>query len=142
VREAWKLGYTEPDPRDDLSGTDVARKALILARTLGRRLELSDIGLESLYTHDVDSDDPAKFVDNLKALDPKFAELVAKAKHDGKVLRYVARIGRRTIRVGVEAVAVACRSAACTAPTTPSSSSRSATPRTRWSSPGRVPARA
>jgi aspartokinase/homoserine dehydrogenase 1 len=107
VREAWKLGYTEPDPRDDLSGTDVARKALILARTLGRRLELSDIGLESLYTHDVDSDDPAKFVDNLKALDPKFAELVAKAKHDGKVLRYVARIGRRAIRVGVEAVAIA-----------------------------------
>ena len=35
VREAWELGYTEPDPRDDLSGKDVARKALILARTLG-----------------------------------------------------------------------------------------------------------
>jgi len=107
VREAWKLGYTEPDPRDDLSGTDVARKALILARTLGRRLELSDIALESLYTREVDTDDPARFVDNLTALDASFAEKVAQAKRDGKVLRYVAKIARRGIRVGVEAVPVA-----------------------------------
>jgi len=107
VREAWKLGYTEPDPRDDLSGTDVARKTLILARTLGRRLELSDIALESLFTRDVDSDDPARFVDNLRALDAVFAERVAKAGRDGKVLRYVAKIGRRAIRVGVEAVPAA-----------------------------------
>lgn len=107
VRDAWKRGYTEPDPRDDLSGTDVARKALILARTLGRRLELSDIALESLYTRDVDSDDPARFVDNLTALDAVFAEKVAKAKHDGNVLRYVAKIGKRAIRVGVEAVPAA-----------------------------------
>ncbi|HYK00556.1 MAG TPA: bifunctional aspartate kinase/homoserine dehydrogenase I [Thermoanaerobaculia bacterium] len=107
VRDAWKLGYTEPDPRDDLSGTDVARKALILARTLGRRLELSDIALESLYTAEVDSEDPARFVENLTALDAVFAEKVARAKRAGKVLRYVARIGKRTIRVGVEAVPTA-----------------------------------
>jgi aspartokinase/homoserine dehydrogenase 1 len=107
VREAWKLGYTEPDPRDDLSGTDVARKALILARTLGRRLDLSDIALESLYTHDVDSPDPARFVDNLTALDAVFAEKVARAKREGKVLRYVAKIAKRGIRVGVEAVPAA-----------------------------------
>ncbi|HYI13709.1 MAG TPA: bifunctional aspartate kinase/homoserine dehydrogenase I [Thermoanaerobaculia bacterium] len=107
VREAWKLGYTEPDPRDDLSGTDVARKALILARTLGRRLELSDIALESLYTREVDDDTPARFVDNLTALDGVFAERVAKAKADGKVLRYVAKIAKRGIRVGVEAVPAA-----------------------------------
>jgi aspartokinase/homoserine dehydrogenase 1 len=104
VREAWKLGYTEPDPRDDLSGTDVARKALILARALGRRLELSDIALESLYTPEVDHDEPARFVDNLAALDAVFAEKVARAKRDDKVLRYVAKIGKRAIRVGVEAV--------------------------------------
>lgn len=103
VRAAWKLGYTEPDPRDDLSGTDVARKALILARTLGRRLELRDIALESLFTPDVDDDNPARFVDKLTALDEVFAERVARAKREGKVLRYVARIAKK-ISVGVEAV--------------------------------------
>ena len=104
VREAWKRGYTEPDPRDDLSGTDVARKALILARTLGRRLELSDIALEPLFGPSVDDNEPARFVDNLTALDAEFAERVARAKRDGKVLRYVAKIGKRAIRVGIEAV--------------------------------------
>jgi bifunctional aspartokinase / homoserine dehydrogenase 1 len=104
VREAWKLGYTEPDPRDDLSGTDVARKALILARTLGRRLELSDLALESLFTPDVDDNDPARFVDKLKALDDDFSERVARAAKENKVLRYVAKIAPRAIRVGVEAV--------------------------------------
>jgi len=104
VREAWKRGYTEPDPRDDLSGTDVARKALILARTLGRRLELSDIALEPLFDASVDDADAARFVDKLTALDVKFAERVASAKREGKVLRYVAKIGKRAIRVGIEAV--------------------------------------
>lgn len=104
VREAWKRGYTEPDPRDDLSGTDVARKALILARTLGRRLELSDIALEPLFGASVDDNDPARFVDKLTALDAEFADRVARAKREGKVLRYVAKIGKRAIRVGVEAV--------------------------------------
>jgi len=105
VREAWKLGYTEPDPRDDLSGRDVARKALILARTLGRRLELDDIALESLYTRDVDDDDPARFVDNLKSLDATWRGRIDRAKREGKTLRYVAQITRRKISVGIEAVA-------------------------------------
>jgi aspartokinase/homoserine dehydrogenase 1 len=104
VREAWKRGYTEPDPRDDLSGTDVARKALILARTLGRRLELGDIALEPLFGPAVDDNDPARFVDKLGALDERYAELTARAKREAKVLRYVARIGKRSIRVGIEAV--------------------------------------
>jgi aspartokinase/homoserine dehydrogenase 1 len=104
VHDAWKLGYTEPDPRDDLSGTDVARKALILARTLGRRANLSEIQLEPLFGPDVDDPDPATFVRNLAKLDDVFAERVARAKRDGKVLRYVAKITGRSIRVGVEAV--------------------------------------
>jgi aspartokinase/homoserine dehydrogenase 1 len=104
VREAWKLGYTEPDPRDDLSGKDVARKALILARTLGRRLEFDDIALDSLYTPEVDDVDAARFVEKLAILDDEMAQRVARAKRDGKVLRYVAKITKRAIKVGVEAV--------------------------------------
>ena len=49
IKTAHALGYTEPDPRDDLSGTDVARKALILARTIGWNYEMSDVAIESFY---------------------------------------------------------------------------------------------
>ncbi len=103
VKQAWKLGYTEPDPRDDLSGTDVARKALILARTLGRRAELSDIELEPLFGPEVDDPDPATFIENLKKIDAHMRERVEKARRAKKVLRYVATIGRK-ISVGIEAV--------------------------------------
>ena len=104
VREAWKLGYTEPDPRDDLSGTDVARKALILARALGRRVELADIKLEPLFGAGVDHSNPARFIANLAALDTDFAERVNRARSEKRVLRYVATVNRKEIRVGIEAV--------------------------------------
>jgi homoserine dehydrogenase len=103
VKQAWKNGYTEPDPRDDLSGMDVARKALILARTLGRRAELADIDLEPLFGPDVDDADATTFVSNLAALDEDFARRTADAKRRGRVLRYVAKIDKN-IRVGIEAV--------------------------------------
>jgi len=104
VREAWKLGYTEPDPRDDLGGVDVARKALILARTLGRRLELSDITLQPLYPAELDDKDPKRFIDRLASLDADYASRAAAARKEGRVLRYVATIDRDGIRVGIEAV--------------------------------------
>jgi aspartokinase/homoserine dehydrogenase 1 len=104
VREAWRLGYTEPDPRDDLSGTDVARKALILARTLGRRAELSDIELEPLFGSEVDHPDPATFVKKLAALDGAVARRAKEARADKRVLRYVATVDRDRIRVGLDAV--------------------------------------
>ncbi|MGH9456707.1 MAG: bifunctional aspartate kinase/homoserine dehydrogenase I, partial [Thermoanaerobaculia bacterium] len=104
VRKAWTLGYTEPDPRDDLSGTDVARKALILARTLGRRLDLQEIELEPLFRPENDDPDPERFIAGLAALDDEFARRAELAKKKGQVLRYVARIGKGSIRVGIEAV--------------------------------------
>jgi aspartokinase/homoserine dehydrogenase 1 len=95
VEEARERGYTEPDPRDDLSGTDVARKALILARTLGHRVELEDIDLEPMVDRRV-----KKFSD----LDKEMAQRVAQARKQNRTLRYVAKIDRKGIRVGLEAV--------------------------------------
>ena len=104
MHDAWKLGYTEPDPRDDLSGMDVARKALILARTLGRRVEPEEIAIERLFTDEVDDADPKRFIEKLRALDDDMAKRAASASREGKTLRYVAKIGKDNIRVGIEAV--------------------------------------
>lgn len=104
VRKAWELGYTEPDPRDDLSGMDVARKALILARTLGYRAEPDEIKLEPLVRSDGSAVDAKTFIAGLVSLDDEYRERVDRARRGGKVLRYVATIRRRSISVGVEAV--------------------------------------
>ena len=104
VRRAFDLGYTEPDPRDDLSGADVARKALILARTLGRRAEMGEIALEPLFPPGLRHDDPQRFLAGLAAMDELMADRLAAARRRKEVLRYVARIAADGIRVGVEAV--------------------------------------
>jgi aspartokinase/homoserine dehydrogenase 1 len=104
VRKAWDLGYTEPDPRDDLSGMDVARKALILARTLGYRAEPDEIKLEPLVRSDGSAVDAKTFIAGLVSLDDEYRERVDRARRGGKVLRYVATIRKRSISVGVEAV--------------------------------------
>lgn len=105
VATAKSRGYTEPDPRDDLSGLDVARKAMILARTFGRRLELSDIRVEPLMP----ALDPALSVDAflaaLPAADAEFAERVARARRSGSALKYVATIpAEGGITVGLQEV--------------------------------------
>jgi aspartokinase/homoserine dehydrogenase 1 len=104
VRKAWELGYTEPDPRDDLSGKDVARKALILARTLGYRAEPDEIKLEPLFHDDGVHADARAFVASLGAFDAAYRERIERARQSGKVLRYVAKIRSRAISVGIEAV--------------------------------------
>jgi bifunctional aspartokinase / homoserine dehydrogenase 1 len=107
VRDAKSRGYTEPDPRDDLSGTDVARKAVILAREAGLTLELADIAVESLVPAALAKASVDEFMKRLPDFDAPMAERVAAAKKSGKVLRYVATIdvAAKTAKVGLEAFA-------------------------------------
>ncbi|OIV90180.1 hypothetical protein TanjilG_01376 [Lupinus angustifolius] len=88
VRAAKSLGYTEPDPRDDLGGMDVARKALILARILGRRINMDSIKIESLYPKEMAPDlmTVEDFLGRgVSLLDKDIQERVAKAASKGNV---------------------------------------------------------
>ncbi|KAJ4962534.1 hypothetical protein NE237_022473 [Protea cynaroides] len=90
VAEAKQAGYTEPDPRDDLSGTDVARKVIILARECGLQLELSDIQLESLVPEPLRGIASAEeFMQKLPQFDIDMSKKQQDAEAAGEVLRYV-----------------------------------------------------
>jgi aspartokinase/homoserine dehydrogenase 1 len=102
VKEAKNLGYTEPDPRDDLSGTDVARKLIILAREMGLKLELSQVKVESLVPKELEKGSIDAFLDGLSRYDAPMLQRYEAAKKAGKVLRFVGRVtsaGEATVGV-------------------------------------------
>ncbi len=93
VRTAKELGYTEPHPRDDLSGIDVARKALILVRELGYQIDIGEVQVEPLVPVELlRHDDLAHFFAALEAYNPAMAAKIDALKKDGKLLRYLAVI--------------------------------------------------
>ena len=89
VREAKEMGFTEPDPRDDLSGMDVGRKSVILARELGYKVEVADIPIQSLVPDHLQSLPLEQFLERLEELDDPIQKLYAQATAKGEKLRYV-----------------------------------------------------
>ena len=92
VREARKSGYTEPDPRDDLSGMDVARKLTILARELGQKIKIGDFPVQNLVPDKLRGLSIDDFLDELPRYDDQMLQLYSEAENQGRKLRYVAKL--------------------------------------------------
>ena len=101
VRAAKAKGYTEPDPRDDLSGIDFARKLIILGREMGLKLELGDVQLEGLVPPALVSCGPEEFLDRLPEFDAPMAERLRSARSRNRVLRYVGSLDAATGKASV-----------------------------------------
>lgn len=95
VKDARQRGYTEPDPRDDLSGLDVARKLIILAREMGLKLELKDVAIESLIPAALADVSVDEFMSRLSEFDGAMKQRYEAAKARGHVLRHVGRVNAK-----------------------------------------------
>jgi len=92
VREAHSLGLTEPDPREDLSGVDVARKLIILAREMGLEVEMDTVQVESMVAEDLRGGTVDQYLSGLGKYDQTIAALLNSARDKGEVMRYVGTI--------------------------------------------------
>lgn len=104
VTNAKKLGFTEPDPRDDLSGKDVGRKALILARMLGQKIEMENIQLQAMYPDSYNKYSVGEFMTNIRNLDQEFMNKFQQASKKGNTFRYVAKITQNSVKVALTEV--------------------------------------
>ncbi|HUQ12222.1 MAG TPA: bifunctional aspartate kinase/homoserine dehydrogenase I [Steroidobacteraceae bacterium] len=102
VKDAKAKGYTEPDPRDDLSGTDFTRKVIILGREMGLKIEMKDVQVESLIPAGLEKGSIDDFLAGLPRYDGDMKKRFDDAAARGKVLRYVGRLtadGKATVGV-------------------------------------------
>ncbi len=107
VLEAKQKGFTEPDPRDDLSGMDIARKLLIIAREFGLHAELDDVEIDPLLTPELNQAESIEtFLQQLSSLDSDYLQRFKQAQQQGKVLRYAGVIDEQG-NMKVELIAVA-----------------------------------
>jgi aspartokinase/homoserine dehydrogenase 1 len=105
VKQARGNGFTEPDPRDDLNGMDVARKILILTRETGIKLALGDISVENLIPAEMDPDlSIDNFLNQFSNYNSTFLDRYESAKKEGKVLRYIATWNGKKAVVGLKEV--------------------------------------
>ena len=102
VRQAQDEGYTEPDPRLDLGGTDVMRKIMILARESGEKLEMGDINNESFMPESCMKGTVENFYAEMEKHEDHFLKLVSKAKEEGKKLKFVAKFENGKASVGLQ----------------------------------------
>ncbi len=105
LSKAQANGFTEPDPRDDLNGMDVARKLLILARESGYPLEMKDITVQKILPEKCfEAHSVPEFYENLKKFDEELNKKRIDAERDGKVLRYIATFEKNIGTVSLQAV--------------------------------------
>ena len=104
VRRAKEQGYSEPDPRIDLSGTDVVRKLVILSREAGYRVELSDVKKELFIPSDFFNSTEEEFWKNLPSLDESFEQKRKELEAQGKKWRFVATLDHGETQVALKAV--------------------------------------
>lgn len=105
VAQAKEKGYTEPDPRDDLSGMDVARKILILGREAEQELHFEDVSIQSMVPEDcADAGSVREFFEKLKSHDGYFQKLLEDAESKGQKLRFMAVLEHGKAKVGLNSV--------------------------------------
>jgi len=102
VRQAQDEGYTEPDPRLDLSGTDVARKIMILAREAGEKLEMEDITIKTFMPESCMQGTVEDFYAEMERQEPHFKALYEAAHKEGKKLKFVAQYEAGKANVGLQ----------------------------------------
>ena len=104
IIDAREKGYAEPDPRDDLSGEDVARKFLTLARTLGINIEREELKVESLIPKELKNVDGKTFLEKLPDYDSEWKQRIQAAKDRNNTLRYTGKLKNGNITIGIESV--------------------------------------
>ncbi len=104
VHIAFENGFTEPDPRNDLSCLDFARKVLIVSRIMGQNISLQDISIQSLYPKKMDSYTIDQFLTSIKSLDERYRKVTSAAKKRGETIRCVASVTLTGHTVGLKEV--------------------------------------
>lgn len=107
VREAQQKGYTEPDPREDLNGLDMARKFLILARESGLPLEMRDIVIQRFLPDDCfEAISVSEFYQKLSSYDKHLSALAKNARQNGQVLRFIGTLENGRAVLSLKSVGV------------------------------------
>ena len=102
IKLAMDAGYSEPDPRIDLSGTDVIRKIVILSREAGYRIDMEDVEITPFIPEKFFKGSISDFFNNLQSIEPQIEKMRVDAEKENKHLRFVAELDNGKVKVGVK----------------------------------------